>query len=142
MTYARDIEVTGDGSGPVQLTIRREEDGGNTTTFTVTLSESDARRLVAQLSGYNGWSNYETWSAHLWLTNDEHTYQLAREAAAMVTYQGSRHDEDTFVDIVERAAYAAFRDPDSPAASLGSDYIQNALTAVDYRELVAAFQEE
>ena len=27
--------------------------------------------------GYNGWSNYETWCVHLWLTNEYDLYQTA-----------------------------------------------------------------
>ena len=33
---------------------------------------------------YNGWSNYETWNAALWIGNDEFLYNTAK---ACVTYR-------------------------------------------------------
>ena len=29
------------------------------------------------MSNYNGWTNWATWNANLWLTNDEITYKQA-----------------------------------------------------------------
>ena len=31
--------------------------------------------------GYNGWTNYETWRVHLWLSNDEGSYNYWLEEA-------------------------------------------------------------
>ena len=37
----------------------------------------------AEASTYNGWPNYETWNASLWINNDEFLYNTAK---ACVTY--------------------------------------------------------
>jgi hypothetical protein len=36
-----------------------------------------------QTQTYNGWVNYETWLANLWLSNDEGSYALLMEATTL-----------------------------------------------------------
>ena len=44
---------------------------------------------------YNGWANYETWNAFLWIGNDEFLYNTAK---ACVTYVGDNETPwDKFV---------------------------------------------
>lgn len=42
------------------------------------MNESVAKQQIE--TAYNGWSNYETWLGHLWLTNDEYNYSILCEA--------------------------------------------------------------
>lgn len=40
--------------------------------------------------GYNGWKNYETWNANLWMDNDGMTEHWQERAAELVTDDGDR----------------------------------------------------
>ena len=34
---------------------------------------------MSEDKSYNGWTNYETWNAYLWITGDEGLYSIAKE---------------------------------------------------------------
>lgn len=84
---------------------------------------------------YNGWSNYWTWAAHLWLANEEPTYNyycsLAREISGGGAADPAIELADTIRDNVEAGA------PDV-GASMYSDFLSAAIARVNYDEIARA----
>ena len=87
-----------------------------------------------QTTTYNGWVNYETWCAHLWLTNDEGSYN---QTMALI---------ESAAD--SQQAAAALRDfvrdnnPLLDDASLYSDLLGRAMGQVEWLEIVEGLQEQ
>lgn len=77
---------------------------------------------------YNGWTNYETWCVHLWLTNDEATDTDARGAARGGDQQLRGYVEDLIgLDT---------------AHGLATDLIGSALDDVNWQEIVNGLTED
>ncbi len=76
---------------------------------------------------YNGWTNYETWCVHLWLSNDPYTYYTAQEA----TRDGHLRD---FVETLMEESLSR--------ATLESDLLNHALACVDWNEIEDALAED
>lgn len=100
---------------------------------------------------YNGWTNYETWCVHLWLSNEEGSYRYWRkEARKQRSKAPSCANVTEGIWNVEDAAMFNLADQMKSelevalpieAASMFSDLLTAALSEVDWHEVAEAFLE-
>lgn len=90
---------------------------------------------MSETTGYNGWSNYETWLAYVWLTNDKYGSELLRDAKRE---PGEVWDQGQWLcDRYEESLHAAL-DYDNAfgEASLFRDLITGAFQRINWIEIV------
>jgi hypothetical protein len=83
---------------------------------------------------YNGWSNYETWLAQVWLTNDSASYEVLREALQVdgETYEKALWLEGELRDQVECVI---------EVSGLWTDLLTAAFSQINWHEIIASNQE-
>jgi hypothetical protein len=109
--------------------------------------------LLREDQTYNGWTNYETWCVHLWLTNEEGPYRHCRGLAHRAQQAASDCEqvrEEIWTEVEARRflladAIKEFVEelhPLASQASMFSDLLGTALHDVDWHEIAGAFLED
>jgi hypothetical protein len=88
---------------------------------------------------YNGWSNYETWCVHLWLTNEEGSYRYWKEEAERHRKEDRESERSNLAEQIRSEMDEA---APTEKASVFSDLLNAALSEVDWYEIADAFLEE
>ncbi len=83
---------------------------------------------------YNGWTNYETWCVHLWLTNDQ-------AASERVTMLARSCDEIEAADRLKESIEMDLEDISLPA-SMFTDLLNAALSEVNWAEIAKSLRVE
>jgi hypothetical protein len=96
---------------------------------------------------YNGWTNYETWNAALWLSNDESSQDLCNELAQ---HAYDRAEDKAPFSRTENAAFALadqirgiFDEQASESPTLGwmADAVNTYLSEVNWHEIAKGYME-
>ena len=57
--------------------------------------------MIPERTDYNGWTNYETWNASLWIGNDESMYRLAVSYVEQARRFGQKVRYDSLIPALE-----------------------------------------
>ena len=89
---------------------------------------------------YNGWSNWDTWNAHLWATNDYETYRYIVDSLAGFDNLQDMAQAKLAGDIISGALRNCL--PLSDARRKGKAWDGIDFDAVDWKAIVTSFQED
>lgn len=95
---------------------------------------------------YNGWTNYETWAAKLWMDNEEGSYRSWQDAAQEAYDDAESDSIDTREENAARVLAERIKeeiDDGAPEVSgMYSDLLSAAISEINFHEIAASLIEE
>lgn len=93
------------------------------------------------MANYNGWKNYCTWAAALWIDNEESTYRYFRERVEEIKAETDDENERKYqlAELIKE-----FIEDNAPelSASVYSDLLGFALGEIDFYEIAGNMLQE
>ena len=87
---------------------------------------------------YNGWTNYETWCANLWLDNDQGSYERWTERAEELVNEHEGDKDEAAITLAEELE--ADMDEFAPEVhGVYSDLLRASMGEIDWREIAEHF---
>jgi len=108
--------------------------------ISTTREDGDEHRRSETMSeeGYNGYTNFETWSMGLWWDNDEGLYEMAREAIKDNFWD--KDDAFKLGEWLENFTDEMFIE--NPSGSMAEEFRGKGTNHVDWQELAETMFEE
>ncbi len=91
---------------------------------------------------YNGWNNYETWAAALWIDNDYGSYQYRCELVEQVKEEHSEESDRAYYLASVLQDWIESQNPLAENADFFTDLLNSALSEIDWQEIAENFLAE
>jgi hypothetical protein len=118
----------------------------------MTTDTKDQLKHAEDDTRYQGWTNYETWAMHLWLTNEQSDYHYWREQAETHIRNAPKAQqvEQRIWTVAEAARFGLadqLREEIEDASpikepSVYTDLLGAAISNIDWHEVAQAFTDE
>ena len=89
---------------------------------------------------YNGWRNYETWNAALWMSNDQGTHEFWIERAEELVTEHEGDKDAAASDLAREMESECDENVPDLGASMYADILGTSLQEIDWREVAEHYK--